>query len=387
MKKTFVFTAMAVLTILTLLVAAGCSDKKNTEENIEYTMKLQLEGDTLTAEQSVSFTNVYEDGLTSAVFHLYPNAYAEDATHKAYVIAPERFGGIDIHGVTVQGSEGQYAISEDREYLTVTLPATKMNDVVTVGFTYAVTIPSGDMRLSHNGGDYALAGFYPQLSVYRDGKFRTDAYSRIGDPSFSAVAEYDVTLIADKSLVIGGSAKVVKTREEGNQQTVRMQPSEKLRDFAVFASPDYHVLQREEGTVTVSYFYFEDEKAEETMNTACEALRVFGSTFGVYPYDSFSVASAAFEADGMEYGGAVAIAKDTRDLKNTLLHEIAHQWWYGIVGSDPINESYMDEGLTTFSAAYYYQLTGDEQTFRDELVAAKRAYALYERLQKKRNTG
>jgi aminopeptidase N len=36
-------------------------------------------------------------------------------------------------------------------------------------------------------------------------------------------------------------------------------------------------------------------------------------------------------------------------------HEVAHQWWYGLVGSDPVNEPWLDEGLTNYSITFYFE--------------------------------
>lgn len=51
-------------------------------------------------------------------------------------------------------------------------------------------------------------------------------------------------------------------------------------------------------------------------------------------------------------------------LEYTVAHETAHQWWYGIVGSDPINDAWLDEGLATYSSMLYYEQTKPEATAR-----------------------
>jgi aminopeptidase N len=42
-------------------------------------------------------------------------------------------------------------------------------------------------------------------------------------------------------------------------------------------------------------------------------------------------------------------------------HEVSHQWFYGIVGSDQITEPWLDESIAEYSAYLYYEriLPGD----------------------------
>jgi aminopeptidase N len=42
-------------------------------------------------------------------------------------------------------------------------------------------------------------------------------------------------------------------------------------------------------------------------------------------------------------------------LEYALAHEIAHQWWYGLVGSDQILRAWQDESLSQYSPVFYYE--------------------------------
>src|SRR5699024_2251727 len=42
------------------------------------------------------------------------------------------------------------------------------------------------------------------------------------------------------------------------------------------------------------------------------------------------------------------------DYDYVIAHEIAHQWWYGVVGNDEFNEAWIDESLTEFSTALFF---------------------------------
>jgi aminopeptidase N len=96
----------------------------------------------------------------------------------------------------------------------------------------------------------------------------------------------------------------------------------------------------------------------------------------------------------MEYPGLVLISErylsnSIDSLRTVIVHETAHQWFYGIIGDDEIDEGWIDEGLTSFFTAYfeigftgeyYYEGTMERYQNRvdnfgfDNIVIAKSAY-------------
>jgi aminopeptidase N len=75
------------------------------------------------------------------------------------------------------------------------------------------------------------------------------------------------------------------------------------------------------------------------------------------------VAEADF-LDGMEYDGLYFLSRGFFDLYDdtpfgylTIIaaHETAHQWWYGLVGSDQAYEPWLDEAMCTFSERLFYE--------------------------------
>lgn len=383
--------ACLILMIITVIAVMGfsligCNNKEETNDNLCYDIKINLTENKLTGEQTVSYNNVYCENLTESVFHLYPNAYAENAKNKAYVIEPSVYGGIEVTSVKSGENNVEYTISECGEYLTVKHGEVKKNDNISLKIEYSVTLPSCNLRLGYVDGYYNLSGFYPQLSVYGENGFRQDAYSAVGDPILSTVATYNVEFDCDKSLVVASSLKCKDISTTTNRQLLKYS-GENVRDFAFACNSNYNVINGQAGGVNVYYFYTADENAQETLNTTIKAINTFSEAFGAYPYDTYSVARVPFDCDGMEYSGLVYVAEKCSDLTEAVIHETAHQWWYGMVGNDCINESYMDEGLVTFCSAYYYELNGESEKFKEKINAIKRAYINYENLQKRRNTG
>ena len=58
----------------------------------------------------------------------------------------------------------------------------------------------------------------------------------------------------------------------------------------------------------------------------------------------------------MEYPAATIVSPklSKEEYAHTLVHETAHQWWYAVVGSDPVNEAWQDEGLCEYSTKLFF---------------------------------
>ena len=124
-----------------------------------------------------------------------------------------------------------------------------------------------------------------------------------------------------------------------------------VRDFALCTSADYTCTEGTAGDVTVR-FYGTAPQAESGLSVACDAVETFSELYGEYPYDTLSVVMTPFIEGGMEYPSLVMISDSLgADMtKEAIIHETAHQWWYAAVGSDQINEPWLDEGLTEADA-------------------------------------
>ena len=87
-------------------------------------------------------------------------------------------------------------------------------------------------------------------------------------------------------------------------------------------------------------------------------MKYYGEWFGAYPYPNITIIDPAFQSGsgGMEYptlfltGGSRWIAPTAvAEPESTVVHEVGHQFWYGIVGSNEFENAWMDEGINTFS--------------------------------------
>jgi aminopeptidase N len=108
--------------------------------------------------------------------------------------------------------------------------------------------------------------------------------------------------------------------------------------------------------------------AELAAEAAAAALRACQRRFGDYPYSRFTLVAAPFSSYGLEFSGIVLLASRLFNLagsegglpnrvllESTAVHETAHQWFYGLVGNDPLEEPWLDEALAQYATWLCYR--------------------------------
>jgi aminopeptidase N len=126
--------------------------------------------------------------------------------------------------------------------------------------------------------------------------------------------------------------------------------AKQVRDFAWAAGPfrttevksPSGITVRTWATPTVSVDAVAGARAE-----AVSALDDFGRRFGTYPYGELDLVlnDRWTSFSGMEYPGLVLLISP----QSPVTHEVAHQWWYGIVGNNEYDDPWLDEAFATYS--------------------------------------
>jgi len=102
------------------------------------------------------------------------------------------------------------------------------------------------------------------------------------------------------------------------------------------------------------------KKWKNVLHYAKDALDYYGRWYGRYPYSSLTVCGGYMAAGGgMEYPNLVIISSGedrmTRSLEMTVMHEIGHQWFYGMLANNEMDQPWMDEGFNSFSEERYFE--------------------------------
>jgi hypothetical protein len=172
-----------------------------------------------------------------------------------------------------------------------------------------------------------------------------------GDPFVTPVSpSVRVTITTDRALRFATTGRRTAVSSDGLVQTF---VAENVRDFVVTASPDYRIRSVEMGDNLVRVFARPGTSLAALSDRASWALRRLESLLGPYPYRTLTIAESA-GGYGMEAPGLVWIPRGTTTGRYPFLvtHEVAHQWFYGLVGNDQAAEPFADEAPADFLARY-----------------------------------
>jgi aminopeptidase N len=225
--------------------------------------------------------------------------------------------------------------------------------------------------------------------------WRLDISMLQGDSVFSPAATYLVTAtvpapfqIAATGSVLGVADAPAVTSEEEAQPAAPAWRSWRMasgpaREFAMFLSDQYGLAETYAHDVRIkSWYRLGDEVAgRAAAEYTAAALRIYSELFGPYPYAELDVVAGPLEFRGMEYPGLFELGfqlyrEHADEMEFRIAHEVAHQWWYNIVGNDVVNAPWLDEGLAEF-ATYFYVQRVNGQAFADRL-AQRRWFAAVE---------
>ena len=403
MKNRFRVVSLLLCLLLCLSVVSltGCKSKK--QKTSSYEITATLSDNTLTGKQKVTFYNNSDNAFSQLKFNLYPNAYRENAKYspvslqyqtRAYY-AGKDYGYITINGVwSEDGKALDYSIDgEDQNILCVTLlDSVFPEESVSITIDFTTVIAKVVSRLGINKKTINLANFYPILCAISNDSFYECVYYSIGDPFFSDCSDYKVSITVDEEFIIASSGSLTGSTNKDGKTTYNYQANS-LRSFAVVLCKDFEMISAKCGEVTVNYYYYNDENAQKSLQTAVESVEYFSKTFGDYVYNNYSVVQTCFLQGGMEFSGLVMISDNLENnaYKEVIIHETAHQWWQVAVGNNEIEHAFLDEGLTEYSVVLFYENHSEYGFTRSQLIKSSeqtyKAYcSVYEKLFNQVNT-
>ena len=390
MKRFLCLLLSAVSLFALALFSTGCEKNKNAACRYEITAEYVPETATLTAMMKVEYKNNTNDEISALKFNMYPNAYRENASYKpvspvyssAAYYDGKSYGGMEI--ASVDGAKNWEVTGEDENILCAYLEDSLFpGDKVTLDICFLTKLAKINHRTGVAQKTVNLGNFFPILCGYADGAFYECVYYSDGDPFFSECASFSVALTVPKDYVVAATGKIdsEKTLETKKEYTMS---ATNVRDFAIVLSDCFEVAKSKANGVEINYYYYNDEQPAAHLAAAQEALAYYSSTFGAYPYATYSVVQTGFCYGGMEFPGLVMIS-DSLSEENcvyTVVHETAHQWWYAAVGSNQVENAWQDEGLTEYSAALFFEKHPDygftrEQIIKDALEEYRAYYNIY----------
>jgi hypothetical protein len=320
-------------------------DGTRTPVSPNYTVSLtsNTAGDTWTGTESVSFTNASTTPLPEVYLRLWDNSH--DSCPSTPITLSNVTGGTPA------------ALSVDCTALKITLPSPlAKGQSGTIGFNLGIVVPSGADRFGHDGANNFIGNALPVLAVRDTAGWHLDSYTGIGESFYALISNFDVTLVHPTALQTPTSGTSTQTTSGSTTTTHAIAAN--VRDFAWAAGPFTKISGTSAKGFLVNVYAvsaISPAHAQLMLTVARDALDAHSDHFGDYPYQEADVVlDNNFWFGGMEYPGLVlAVVSST-----ALAHELAHQWFYGIVGDDEYTTPWLDEGFTDYATDLYNGITG-----------------------------
>lgn len=253
-----------------------------------------------------------------------------------------------IDGVTTAGTYESGGAAPGKPGTILILMAPKSlpaGTPVDAHLTFSITMPRGaDDRITQLGSNIRLGSAIPMLSWVRGEGWQTSpAVDAFAESVASEVADYDVAVEVPPDFTVLATGE---EREPGHfiAEAVRDWGATvgKLRLASV-------VAQGGKTEVVVGVSEGSRDVPIALAQSAAAALDAMAERFGPYPYRRLTVGVTPELDGGIEFPQHILLGTGVSD--DHLMHEVAHQWFYGIVGNDQYRDPWLDEGLAKYADA------------------------------------
>ncbi|KPL01009.1 MAG: hypothetical protein AMJ91_02115 [candidate division Zixibacteria bacterium SM23_73_3] len=335
----------------------------------EIDVKLDTQEKKLGGKEILTFINTSHKSIDTLFLHLYPNAFQSNTTtlmkesdFSDRIKRRPKYRGfmkIEMVGISL-GSDLTDKKIIDETIMKLPLPnSLPPRGKIKLEIGFEVELPRIFVRMGYYGEDFMISQWFPKMAVLgEDGNWNAHQYHFNGE-FFANFGTYDVSITVPLEYVIGATGCLVKEYKNTDSTKTLVFRAEDVHDFAWAASPDYQLSKRVVDGIEVNFFYKpEHEKAmDRIMDDAEFALKYYNSCFGKYHYNHFTMVDTKIGLGGgaMEYPTLITIFPSRVPPENIradaliVFHEIAHQWWYGMVASNEFEEAWLDEGFAVYS--------------------------------------
>lgn len=383
------------------------------QQEVNYKISVRLDDSmhVLHAFEEFEYINNSPDVLDKIYIHLWPNAYKNgesslakqqyDSGEKELTFGEEKNKGwIDSLDFKVNyiATKWEYdSQHQDIAIIHLALPL-KPGEKTIISTPFTVKIPSGEIsRLGHIGQSYQITQWYPKPAVYDKNGWNAMPYLNQGE-FYSEFGSFDVSITLPQNYVLGATgdcqtpeeldflnSKVAETQKKlgdylllksgkGGSKTAFPESSkdfktvrytqDNVHDFAWFADKRYAVskgevvLPHSKKKVTTWAMWVPSNTmnwqfADEYLH---DGIYYYSLWNGDYPYNNVTAVDGTISAGGgMEYPTITVIGNTSSkmELEIVIVHEVGHNWFYGILGTNERVHGWMDEGLNTLNEMRY----------------------------------
>ena len=378
------------------------------QQDVYYKINAALDDktDIIDASEELTYWNNSPDELPFVYFHLYSNAqvkgsylsdlYQANGVQLKYGKYQQKGLGTAIEKITVNGAD--LKTEQDNTIIKVYLQTPlKPGESITFKIKFKTYFDTGTirnrMKLFNAWGNkhYDVVHWYPRISVY-DRKQGWDTDQHMDHEFYGDFGTYDVAFTFPNNYVLDATGTLInrsevlpddlrakldiknfKSKPWNEKPSVVIAPdgttktwmfhAENVHDFALTADPTYRIGEAEWNGIKC-YAFVQEPHAALWQNAAeytAKVVRINSEDIGLYGYPKMTVADAQ---DGMEYPMITLDGGYDPDYRDLFVHEISHNWFFGMVGTNETYRAAMDEGFTQFLGTRTYERIDGNQRVR-----------------------
>lgn len=363
------------------------------QQDVHYTIKAKMDEDDnrIDGEETLVYANNSPDTLREVFFHLYENAFIKgsylhqlerEKGQKPRLGKHEAAGeGTIVTNIQVDRQPAEPVL--DNSILQIKLPKALMpGKSISISMGFKTWYDRGSTRRRMQMWDawgfthYNGCQWYPKMCVY-DRKFGWETYQHLNKEFYGDFGTFDVSLDFPSNYVLeatgeltnredvlpkelrdkldmrnfrtkkwGEAPSIITPYVKGQRKTWNYH-AEGVHDFAFTADPSYRIATTYwNGIECVGIA--QEPHASGWQNSAeyvAKIIQTFSEDIGPYGYPKMVAADAQ---DGMEYPMLTLDGGSDPGYHGLLVHEIGHNWFYGMVGSNETYRAALDEGFTQF---------------------------------------
>ncbi|MFQ5739314.1 MAG: M1 family metallopeptidase [Acidobacteriota bacterium] len=318
------------------------------------------------------------------------------------------WGWIDIHSLRLAGGSDltdqiRFVHPDDDNQEDRTVIKVALEEPVAPGGTlrleieFETRLPHVFARTGYHADFFMVGQWFPKIGVWEAAGERYATRGQWNCHQFHANSEfyadygrYRVELTVPDRFVVGATGVLTSSTSDSEDSTATYTyEQDDVHDFAWTAFPRFLRVEREfraerevsarELAEVAARLQLPEEKVrlhdvrmillmqpehgtqvERHFRALSNAIKCFGLWYGAYPYRTITLVDPPYGAGGaggMEYptlitaGTSLLVNRRGFGPEGVIIHEFGHQFWYGLVGSNEFEESWLDEGFTTYSSA------------------------------------
>jgi len=374
-----------ILPQLLFWISFGCASAQDYfQQKVDYLINAELDAENhlLRVEGEMRYFNNSNDTLDHLIIHLWMNAFSDKQSH--WAIQQIQMGSRDFH-FSKEEDRGSYTEIEFKlnghelgleQYLEdgkacSDIAILRLNQdllpssLIHINFSYSLDIPTAFDRPGYKQGLFRMTQWYPKPAVYDRNGWHPLPYLSMGE-FYSEYGDYEVELTLPLSFSLASTGVEDDLKSELILQERKRKiyiTAENVHDFAWFASEEYipyqETLELESKSVFVHLFVKQDfTDIDRIFDNAASALKFLSKELLEYPYPQISLVQESDEAtSGMEYPMITILDLESggRRVDHLIAHELAHQWFYSLLGSNERDQPWIDEGFSNYYDRIYDQ--------------------------------